>query len=85
MRVDANLPGISTVTGQFLLQMHKNDMFELENEGQSYGSQQPQRRHSRANTKAIKDITNFCAIFHRFRDIIISIFDLDNVGHRHGF
>ena len=35
VRVEANLPGTSTVNAQFLLQMHNKKVLDLENEGQS--------------------------------------------------
>ena len=39
VQVEANLPGIFPVIVQFLLQMHNKKMFDLENEGQSDGTQ----------------------------------------------
>ena len=41
MRVEANIPGTSTIIAQFLLQMHKK-MFYIENEDQSDAEQHPQ-------------------------------------------
>ena len=53
VRVDANLPGTSTVIAQFLLQMHNKNVFDQEkNEGQSDdGVQHLQRCHWMANIK----------------------------------
>ena len=51
MRIEANLPGTSTVIAQFLLQMHNKKMFNLESKGQSEGAQHFQWCHLMANIK----------------------------------
>ena len=43
--VEANLLETSTVTAQYLLQMHDRKKFDLENEGQSDGAQRLQWCH----------------------------------------
>ena len=39
MRVETILPGTSSALAQFLLQMHNNQILELENKGQCDGAQ----------------------------------------------
>ena len=83
VRVDANLPGQSTVITQFVLEMHSKKMFYLEHEGQSDWSQHPKLRHLMANKKSIKDMIRFCVSFTISEIFAFHIFYLGNLGQGH--
>ena len=54
VQAKANLPETYNVVAQFLLEMHNNEMFNLENECQRDVAQHTQWRHSMANIKIYK-------------------------------
>ena len=62
--------------------MHNNEMFDLENEDQSDGSQHPQWCHSMANNKIFKIyyIFFFALASTNSEMLTFHIFDLENLG-----